>query len=144
MISARVDLVRGWGEQMARQMERQAREALKPASEAGAQVASHSAASRRRTGKMAQMDVLPTVSTPRGYSAGFRSRAWYADFQSSGTSGRRSRKVKASTLRRRESLSGQSRAASYGSNPGITPLKFLEKGRSAARKELVARLKRIG
>ncbi len=141
MITARIDLTRGWGDAMARRIEQQARAAMGPASEDGAQVASQASLSRRRTGRMAEMDVLPTVPTPRGYSAGFRSRAFYAGFQSSGTAGSRKRKVTSSTLRRRQSASGQARLAKAGR--GIQPLGFLEKGRTAARKSLVARLNRL-
>lgn len=143
MISARISLERGWGDAMARRIEQQAREAMAPACKEGADVASKASLSRRRTGRMAEMEVLPTVPTPRGYSAGFRSKAWYAGFQSTGTGGSRSRKVKASTLRRRQSASGQARAARFGGNRGITPLGFLEKGRTAARKALIDRLNRL-
>lgn len=143
MISARISVERGWGDAMARRIEKQARAAMQPASEDGARVASQASLSRRRTGRMAQMDVLPTIATPRGYSAGFRSRGFYAGFQSFGTAGARKRKVKASTLRRRQSPSGQARSARFGANKGITPLGFLEKGRTAARKSLIARLNRL-
>jgi hypothetical protein len=62
---------------------------------------------------MAEMEILPVRGTPTGWSGGFRSKAWYAGFQSRGT------------------------------KSGITPLKFLEKGRTEARKSLIARLNRL-
>lgn len=143
MISARIDLERGWGDKMARAIEQHARAAIAPAAEDGAKVASDASRSRRRTGRMAEMDVLPVIPTQRGYSGGFRSRAWYAGFQSFGTGGSRKRKVKASTLHRRQSASGQARAARFTGNPGIAPLHFLEKGRAAMRKSLVSRLNQL-
>jgi hypothetical protein len=142
MISARVDIGKAWGDEFARAIERQARIELERAMEEGAEVASQASLPRRRTGRMAQMDVLPVIPTPTGYQGAFRSRAFYAGFQSSGTGGTRKRKVRAATLRRRQTPSGQARQAAYGSR-GITPLGFLEKGRSAARKSLVARLNRL-
>jgi hypothetical protein len=113
MISARVDLVAGWGEELARELEQAARVALRAACEDGARTASAVAQTRRRTGLMAQMELLPVIETPRGLSSGFRSRAWYAHFQSRGT------------------------------RRGITPLRFLEKGRAEARRSLVDRLNRL-
>lgn len=143
MISARISIERGWGDRFARRIESQVPGHLRSATEEGAKVASDASLPRRRTGRMARMDVLPVVPTPRGYQGGFRSRAFYAGFQSTGTAGSRRRKVKASTLRRRQSASGLKRAARFGANRGIAPLGFLEKGRLAARKALVARLNRL-
>lgn len=139
MISARVDLVSGWGERMARELERQARDAIRPACEEGARVASQASAPRRRTGLMAQMEVLPTVATPRGYAGGFRSKAYYAGFQSRGTRGLRRGRLSAATLRRRASASGRARSG----GGAISPLGFLERGAAAARRALLARLNRI-
>ncbi len=143
MISARISLEKGWGDAMARRIERQVPTLVREAAEDGADVAASASQARRRTGRMAEMDVLPVTPTPRGVSGGFRSRAFYAGFQSRGTAGNRRGKVKASTLRRRQSASGQARAAKFGANSGITPLGFLEKGRAAMRKSLVARLNRL-
>lgn len=143
MISARIDLVSGWGEKMARKLEQRARDAVRPAAEEGAKIASAASASRRRTGRMAQMEILPTTTTPRGFAGGFRSKAWYAGFQSRGTGGSRKARVKASTLQRRRSASGQTRQVRYGANRGITPLGFLEKGRAAMRKSLIENLERF-
>jgi hypothetical protein len=113
MISARVNVVGSFGAELARRVNRQVRVELERASEAGARAASDAAASRKRTGRMAEMETLPVEGTPTGWTGGFRSKAWYAGFQSRGTRG------------------------------GITALGFLEKGRSEARRDLLARLKRL-
>lgn len=143
MISAKVNVVGGWGEQFARRVNAQVRDAMEDAAEVGAREAARAAAGRRRTGTMVKMEVLPVVGTPTGWQSGFSSKAWYAHFQSSGTLGSRRRSVKASTQRRRESASGQARTAKLGASPGITPLHFFEKGRTAARKYLKERLSRL-
>jgi len=113
VIGARVNVVGNWGDEFARRVNRVTRDAVQDAVEVGAREASAAAQSRRRTGKMAQMEVLAVRGTPTGWQAGFRSEAWYAGFQSRGT------------------------------KRGITPLKFLEQGRSAARKHLISRLNRL-
>lgn len=143
MISAKIDLERGWGDAFARRIEQQARVELGRATEDGAKEAARASLPRRRTGRMSTIDTLPVIPTPRGYSGGFRSRAFYAGFQSHGTLGSRSRKVSAGTLRRRQSASGQARQAKIGASKGIPALGFLEKGRSAARKSLIDRLNRL-
>jgi hypothetical protein len=143
MIQARISLSAGWGERMARQLEGKARAALPDAAKQGARVASSAAQARRRTGRMAQMELLPVERTPRGFSCGFRSQAWYAGFQSEGTLGSRRRQVKVSTLRRRQSASGQARLAKVGGSGGISALGFLEKGRTAMRRSFVERMNRI-
>jgi hypothetical protein len=112
MITAKVNVVSGWGEEYARRVNAQVREAVREAAEAGAETASQIARARTRTGRMAQMEVLPVKGTPTGWEGGFRSRAWYAHFQSGGT-------------------------------PRIPPLRFLERGRDAARKALAERLSRL-
>jgi len=141
MISANVNVVGGWGQDFARRVNRQVRIAVEQASEDGARVAG--AAAPRRTGRMATMETLPVKPTPTGWSGGFFSRAFYAGWQSTGTLGSRSRKVKAATLRRRQSASGQARLARVGSSRGIKGSGFLEKGGTAARKSLIERLNRL-
>ncbi len=113
MIGAKVNVVSGWGDEFAKRVNRATRDAVQDAVEVGAREASAGAQTRRRTGKMAQMEVLDVRGTPTGWQAGFKSRAFYAGFQSRGT------------------------------KRGITPLKFLEQGRSAARKNLIDRLNRL-
>ena len=143
MISARVNVVEHWGEKFALRVNAEVGVALTAAAEVGAHVASEASMSRKRTGRMAKMDVLETVGTPIGWAGGFRSEAFYAGFQSDGTLGSRRRKVSAATERRRASASGQARATRSGSNRGIKPLGFLEKGRTAAKLELLERLNRL-
>lgn len=113
MIQAKINVVGGWGQDFARRVNLQVRDAVSDASEVGAEVASHASQPRRRTGQMAQMEVLPVRGTVTGWMGGFRSRAWYAGFQSRGT------------------------------KDGIRALGFLEKGRTEARKYLLARLNRL-
>ncbi len=113
MIGAKVNVVGGWGDEFAKRVNRATRDAVQDAVEVGAREASAAAQSRTRTGKMAQMEVLDVRGTPTGWQAGFKSRAFYADWQSRGT------------------------------KRGITPLGFLEKGRSAAHKNLIDRLNRL-
>ncbi len=113
MIGAKVNVVGGWGDEFAKRVNRATRDAVQDAVEVGAEVASAGAQARRRSGDMAQMQIIPVRGTATGWEAGFRSKAWYAGFQSRGT------------------------------KRGITPLKFLEQGRSAARKNLIDRLNRL-
>lgn len=141
MIGAKVNVVSGWGAEFAKHVNEQTKTALEEASRLGAQVASQASEPRHRTGKMAKMELLEVRGTPSGWTGGFRSEAFYAGFQSRGTRGNRRGKVSAATLRRRASASGQARGGGLGG--GITPLGFLEKGRTAARKDLIDRLNRL-
>lgn len=113
MIGAKVNVVGNWGAEFAKHVNAKVADAVADASEDGAKVASAASQARRRTGHMAEMEILPVRGTPSGWTGGFRSKAWYAGFQSRGT------------------------------KRGITPLKFLEKGRTEARKSLIARLNRL-
>jgi hypothetical protein len=103
----------------------------------GAKVAGSIAATRQETGRMAKMQVLPVRGTPDGWEASFRSPAYYRLFQDLGTLQNRSGKLKASTLARRASPSGQARQAKVAGRPGIEPLHFFRAGRSAGRKEML-------
>ena len=113
MIGAKINVAGSWGAEFAKRVNAQVRDAVADAAETGAEVASQAAAARRRTGRMQEMEVLPVKGTHDGWEGGFRSRAFYARFQSGGTKG------------------------------GITPLHFFEKGRAAARKSLRERLSRL-
>jgi len=113
MISARVNVVGNWGAEFAKHVNAKAQQAVADASEDGAKIASAASSSRRRTGHMAEMEILSVRGTTEGWEGGFRSAAYYAGWQSRGT------------------------------KKGITPLKFLEKGRTEARKSLIARLDRL-
>lgn len=143
MISAKVNVVQGFGAEFSRRVNAQVRDALADASKRGAETASRASEPRRRTGRMAEIEPVPVRGTPTGWEAGFSSKAFYARFQSEGTLGSRRRRAKASTLRRRQSASGQARLAKLGSSGGIPALGFLEKGRSEARKYLLERLRHL-
>lgn len=112
MIGAKVDVGRRFGDELRRRANLVARDAVADASRAGAEAASAIAARRRRTGTMADMELLDVEGTANGWSGGFRSKAWYAHFQSRGT------------------------------RRGIQPLGFLEEGRKVGRRELVRELER--
>lgn len=137
MIGARVDVRAGWGADIAREINEQVRHAVADASQHGAKVAAAGASRRRRTGRMADIQPVDVIGTPDGWEGGFRSPAFYAPFQSFGTLGSRRRKLKASTIRRRQSGSGQARLARTGGSGGITPLRFLEQGRTEGRRRLL-------
>lgn len=113
MISARVNVVGRWGPEFAKRVNAQVRDAVQDAAEVGAEVSARESLSRRRTGKMAVMDVLSVRGTGTGWEAGWKSRAFYARMQSGGT------------------------------KRGVTPQRFLEKGATAARKHLRDRLNRL-
>lgn len=114
MIRATFTLRQGWGAEFSRRINRVVEEELGHASKTGAAVASSIAATRSRSGTMADMELLEVEgNAAAGWDGGFRSKAWYAGFQNKGTS------------------------------RGIVGLHFLEKGRTAARKQLVDRLNRL-
>lgn len=119
--------------EVSRQLEALAAEAVVVGARTGAEAASRAASSRHRTGRMQRMVATGPAATGSGYAAGFSSEAWYARFQNDGTGGRRTRQVKSSTLRRRETPSGQSRQQSYGANKGVAPLRFYQAGQKAGR-----------
>lgn len=125
---------------LTKQVEALARRAVQAGAEEGAKVAAAKAATRRRTGKMQQMDVQPVHGTDVGYAAGFSSEAWYSDFQNDGTGGRRRRKVKQETVRRRSSPSGQARTSRFGANKAVTPLRHMSDGQRAGAQRMKAEL----
>jgi len=144
VVGATVNVVSGWGEQFAREINAEVRDAVKDSSRVAAQEAASVAAGRRRTGKMAQMEPVDVRGTPTGWEGGFRSQAWYSGFQSRGTLKSRKRALKVSTLRRRSSASGQDRFAKVSGSGGIRPLGHEEKGLAVGKKHLVARLNALG
>jgi hypothetical protein len=81
--------------------------------------------------------VLPVRGSPDGWEASFRSRAPWRIFQDLGTLQGRSTKLKASTLARRATPSGQARQSRVGDSPGIEPLHFYAAGRRAGRKAMM-------
>ncbi len=135
MIRARVDVSTDFGA-ITEAVNDLARRAVQAGALVGARVAGQLAATRRDTGLMAQMEVLPVRGSPDGWEASFRSRAWWRLFQDLGTLQGRSTKLKASTLARRASPSGQARQARVSGNPGIEPLRFYSAGRRAGRKAM--------
>lgn len=143
MISAKVNVVSGWGDEFARDVNLRVRDMVAAASTVGAKVANGAAQNRRRTGRMADIKPVDVTATVDGWEGGFRSAAFYSGFQSRGTLGSRKRKLKASTRARRESPSGQARLAKLGASRGVTPLRHEELGLAAAKKHLIARLNQL-
>lgn len=119
-----------------------AREAVEEGARVGAASASRAASSRRDSGLMEEMDVLPVEAAADGWRAGFRSRAWYAQFQDGGTVAGRTRAVKASTARRRTSASGAARFAKVAGSKGIRPLRFFARGKRDGHAAMLARISR--
>ncbi len=142
MIGARVDVRKGWGAELAKEINLKVKDAVGDASKVGAEVAS-SAVTRRRTGKMANIKPVEVIGTPDGWEGGFKSEQFYSGFQSRGTLGLRKKALTASTKRRRESTSGQERLAKVSGHRGIKPLGHEEKGLAAAKKALVDRLNHL-
>lgn len=149
MVGAKVNVVSGWGDDFARDVNAQVRDAVADASRVAAATAATVASARRRSGKMANVRPVEVRGTPDGWEGGFRSDAalnqgFYSGFQSRGTLGARRRKLKASTVARRSSPSGQARLAKLGGSGGIRPLGHEEKGLAAGKKHLIARLNQLG
>lgn len=113
--------------------------ALNAGAEKAAQTAHDIASRRSKTGKMADFQPIPAAGDLDGFTAGIRNHpdAWYDRFQNYGTAGRRRRKLKASTLRHRQSRSGTLRQERFGQNPGIEPLRFLDAARREGRREML-------
>lgn len=148
MISARVDVRTGWGVEFAREVNQQIARELRAATELGAQEAARVASRRRKTGALATIEAVDVIATPEGWEGGFRSKAarnsqFYSGFQSRGTLGRRTRKLKQATLNRRETPSGQARFGKVAGHAGIEPLGHEETGRARARRELIDRINRL-
>jgi hypothetical protein len=121
--------------------------ALNVAAAEGAAASTAVARRRRRTGKMSDFEVIPAYGDVDGYSAGWRNdpKAWWERFQNDGTLSHRSetrgtrsglKPLKAQTIRRRSTPSGQTRIAKVRGRKGIEPLHFFEAGRTQARKAL--------
>lgn len=104
--------------------------ALVEAGAVGAEVASSHAAQRSRSGAMANVrhtPALPLRGARHGADVVIYSSPYYATYQNWGTLSSRTRKLKQPGRRKREGV-------------GVRPLYFMEKGRSAGRKVLLARL----
>ena len=116
---------------------------LDEAAKVGADEARKVASTRSKSGLMADFKPIRAHGTADGYAAGFANDqdAFYDRFQNDGTLGSRTRQVKASTQRRRQSASGAARYAKVSGRAGIAPLRFLEAGRSKALARLKAGLR---
>lgn len=136
MIRTRVDITTNFGA-ITDAVDALARRAVMAGAQEGARVSSQIAATRRKSGLMAQHEVLPVRGSPDGWEASFRSRAPHRIFQDLGTLRGRATKLKASTVARRASPSGQARTAKVGDSPGIEPLRFYAAGRRAGRKAML-------
>lgn len=143
MIQSRFDVRAGFGDELARRINDRVRDGVAEAAEVGAEVASGEAGKRRHTGKMQRMSTVPVVGTDSGWTGGFKSAAFYSGMQSRGTLGSRTRKVKASTERRRQSPSGAARYAKVAGGKGVSPLGHEEAGLKAAKRHLVAYVNRL-
>lgn len=138
MISSQIQVTDRFPE-ITLEVEQLAVRALDAAAQTAAQTARQVASRRRKTGRMSDFEAIPAAGSEDGYASGIRNDpgAWYDRFQNYGTAGNRRRKLKASTLRRRESPSGQARQQRFGTNRGIEPLGFLEAARREGRRELL-------
>lgn len=138
---------RGWGDELARAKNREVAHALDVASRHAAAEARRVASARRRAGDdsvhMSDITAARVVGTVDGWEGGFKSPAWYSGFQSRGTVGARKVRLKASTLRRRNSKSGSTRFARVSGSSGIRPLYHEEKGLAAGKKLLKQMLDRL-
>jgi hypothetical protein len=150
VIRARFNVVQNFGQRFAEQTNERAIAALEAASADGAEVASRIASQRQRGPNPKMKNIRPVAVRPTetGYMAGFRSDAgisgeFYSGFQSRGTLGARTRKVKSSTLARRQSPSGAKRHAKVAGRKGITPLKHEETGLRFAKQSLINRLRSL-
>lgn len=147
MIAANVNLTASRFDRVIASNEQRVKHALAVGAREGAAEASRVAGSRRRSGKMSDFEVIEPRGDVDGFTAGFRNdpKAWWERYQNDGTLSHRSaergsgsglKPLKAQTLRRRSTPSGQERFGKVSGNAGIEPLRFFEKGRAAARKAI--------
>jgi hypothetical protein len=112
--------------------DRAVQEALVEAAAVAAKTASNVAGARKDTGAMSDIRFgrpLPIRGRGTGYDVVVYSNPFYAQFHEHGTLGSRTRKLKQPGRRK-----------SNPDSPGLKPLRFMSKGRSAGRKVLLARL----
>lgn len=120
-----------------REYDRATRRALAEAAAVGAQVSRAKASERHRTGAMEDIKVTRVRDGRKGPNVLLVSTPSYAAFQEFGTLGSRKKKLSKKTLARQSSGSGQARLAKVAGSEGIKPLRFMGKGRTAARKTLL-------
>lgn len=141
LVSCRVDVTDDFG-RVTSAVNDLARRAVEAAAREGAAAASAVASQRSKSGRMAAIRPDNAIGTPDGWRASFVSPVHYAWYQNYGTLGSRRKKLKASTLARRSTPSGQARLARVQGSAGIEPLRFLEAGRRAGRKALLETITR--
>jgi hypothetical protein len=113
-----------------RQYDHALQRAVGAATQIGAAVARAEAQKRMKTGRMADIQVGTVRKGQRGWNGIFASAPHYAIFHEFGTLGKRRKKLAQPS--RRTSTSGG----------GITPLRFMGKGRTAARAALLPLIQR--
>ena len=105
-----------------------ARTAVFEGAKVGGAVAAAEAAERSKSGTMASIRVSSASRTYEGWEASFLSPVYYAWFQNWGTLGNRTRKLRAPPRGDRTREPGT----------GIKPMYFLDRGRDAGRRRMVA------
>lgn len=131
LVTSRVDVFIEFGK-LERQLDDLARDAVAIAAQQGATVAAQVAATRSKTGQMASMRVSSPSRTPDGWQASFTSPVHYAWHQNYGTLGNRRKALKQSPRTNRTRDPGT----------GVEPLRFLEAGRAAGRRALLAHIRK--
>lgn len=156
-----MNVVKDWGEKIAKESNAVAKRSLEEAAKVGAGTAAQLASGRKEhTGKMRDWVTVPTDATGNGWRSGFRSAAsmsgeFYSGFQSRGTlasrrgtpssPGNPGTQVKQQTLARRQSPSGRIRYAKVAGRKGIAPLKHEEQALAVAKQHLLRLLRsRLG
>ena len=131
LVKSRVDVYSQFG-RLTRELDDLARDAVAIAAREGANVAGQIAAERSKTGQMASMRVSSPSRTPDGWTASFTSPVPYAWHQNYGTLGNRRKPLKQSPRTGRTRQPGT----------GIEPLRFLDAGRSAGRRAMIAHIRK--
>ena len=135
-----------WAADLIEDAKPQIKESVRLASVEMAKTAAPIAFTRQRAGthrKMHEITELVVFEFSTGYEGGITSPAWYAYFQNDGTLGSRKKPLRASTLQRRQSPSGQARLAKVQGRKGITPLKFFDEAVKVGRKNLKEQIENI-
>ena len=130
-INTRVDVTNNFAA-ITRQVTDLARDAVAIGAREGGKVASAAAASRSKTGAMANIRVSSPSTTPDGYEASFISPVFHAWLQNYGTLGNRRKPLKQSPRTNRTREPGT----------GVKPLRFLDAGRTAGRKAMLDHIAR--
>ncbi len=129
-ISSRVDVTNNFPV-ISREVSALAKRAVHAAALEGAAHASQIASARSESGAMAGMRVSSPTGGTSGWEAAFLAPVYYAWFQNWGTRGNRTRPLK---------QPGRS-VLSREPGTGITPLYFLDQGRTHGRKVMLAMIR---